>query len=205
MYIKLNQNENSDNLLIEKNNYNMFIEKFTKEINKLRGSPLSYVDVIKSHKQHVKFKYNDDKIFPVYCNSNPKIILNEGESIFDDCINKLSKIRKMKELKICEDIVIKVPENDSNNPEVIGKLIMEKNKEIGGKYFDLCFHYDICNLNPELSAVMQIVDDTGSDFKRRKNIINNYYDLIGVSVGRLTQKDCFMIYVTFAKSQKVYN
>ena len=150
------------------------------------------------HKQFIKLKNNGDKEIIVYDNSNPKINLCKGDKTFDDCIKKLSILQKMKEFEYCEDIVIKVPENNYNNPEVIGRLIMEKKKEIESKYYDLSFHYDICNLNAELSAILQIVDDTESNFKRRNNIINNY-DLIGVSVGRISQKNCYIVYVTFAK------
>jgi len=110
----------------------------------------------------------------------------------------LSRIPKMKELEYCEDIVIKVPEINYNNPEVISKLIIDKNKEIEGKYYDLSFHYDICNLNAELSALLQIVDDTESDYKRRNNLLSYNFGLIGVSVSRIGQKNCYIIYVTFA-------
>ena len=58
--------------------------------------------------------------------------------------------------------------------------------------------YDIMNSNVELSVLLQIIDDTNSQFQRRNNIFDKTIKYIGINVGRVNES-LFCYYLLFGK------
>ncbi len=54
------------------------------------------------------------------------------------------------------------------------------------------------NSNIELSVLLQIIDDTNSQFQRRKNIFLKDAKYIGINVGRINES-LFCYFLIFAK------
>ena len=169
-----------------------------KEFNEARTTPRSYITKIKSHMKYIK-RFQG---LTVYDNDDyPKVILNKGDSAFTECIKVLDKHRSIPELKYNEDIAVKVPDkvDEMNNKEKLAESILAKRNEIRDRYTGLSFHYDNSYLDAEVSALLQIVDDTNTNSKRRNNILSLYHEYIGVSIGKNTINGRYMIYITFAK------
>ena len=62
------------------------------------------------------------------------------------------------------------------------------------------FHYDIMTSNTELSVVLQIVDDTNSNFHRRNNIFRKEGKYIGINVAKISE-ELFCYYLLFGKDK----
>ena len=60
------------------------------------------------------------------------------------------------------------------------------------------FHYDIMIPNPELSVMLQVVDDTNSSYQRRNNIFNEDVQYVGISLGKI-HNDLLCFYFVFGK------
>ncbi len=173
-----------------------FIENLVIEFNQARTNPKQYINKINEHLKFVKVKNNNS-----YYDSNnyPKVLLKKGKEAFNDLIYSLEKMNRMNELIIKKDIAIKMPENseDMNNKEKIYNLVVEKKKELNGIYKYFNFHYDHGDLNAEISAILQLVDDTNSNLKRRNNILNICNKYIGISVGKMVNNR-YLVYLSFA-------
>lgn len=166
-----------------------------KEINFARTDPVEYSKKITSLKDTI-IKNNDKTI------SN---IVNKikGEP-FDKCIQYLLAISKRKRLKpLLMDENLKIPFPVQNpllcvDKDYIKNIIMFKTGELEGRTKIIDFHYDICLSNPEISTMMQIIDDTNSNFQRRKNIFNPKAKSIGISEGTIKDNlSCY--YLMFAE------
>jgi hypothetical protein len=176
----------------------IFIDDLIKEFNEARTNPRNYILKIKSHMKYIK-RFQG---ITVYENDDyPKVILNKGDNAFTECIKMLEKHRRIPELKYCEEITIKVPDKveEMNNKEKLAESLIAKRNEIKDTYTGLSFHYDHSYLDSEISALLQIIDDTNTNSKRRNNILNLFHEYIGVSVGRNTINGRYMVYITFAK------
>ena len=166
------------------------------EFNQVRNNPKNYINKINDYMQYIKVKNNN---FYFANNNYPKVVLNKGKDAFIDLINYLDKMNKMDELILRSDIALTMPENseDMNNKEIIYNLIIEKKKQLNGKYKYFNFHYDQGDLNSEISAILQLVDDTNSNLKRRNNILNSNNKYVGISVGRMNNNR-YLVYLSFA-------
>lgn len=177
-----------------------FIHGLVSEFNEARNNPKSYILKIKSHMKFIK-KHEG---LTVYENTNnyPKIVLNKGILAFEDCIKHLEKNRKMPEMIYNDDITIRVPDKveEMTDKLKIAELLIMKKKEMKTCYNGFSFHYDSGYLDSEICGILQIVDDTNTNTKRRNNILNIYHEFVGVSVGKMAANNRYVIYVTFAKS-----
>jgi hypothetical protein len=180
-----------------------FSYELLKEFNMARTDPKNYAKKVEEHISFIKktdnfcyFLYGTEK------DKFPKVNLAKGEESFRECITYLENMQSVGPLQLSEDIVIKVPEKteEMNNKEKIGNLILEKKKYIKDSYKTFHFHYDHGYNIAEISAVLQIVDDTNSSLQRRNNILTRKHEYLGVSIGKI-QKNRFIIYVTFASSK----
>ncbi len=103
----------------------------------------------------------------------------------------------MNKLTLCKDLIIDIPPTNANNPETIGELVMNKRQQIEDKYDNYTFHYDCGSNNAEMSAILQLVDDSNSDFRRRNNILDNIFNSIGISANKLGNNK-YIVYITLA-------
>lgn len=174
-----------------------------KQINKARTDPLSYISTIEKYKQYIKTK---NKHSYLYINDKKGININlyKGKEAFDNCINYLKKVAQRKKrltpLIMKEELKIPFPVNSKEkcvDREFLRNVLqfkMEENKE---EFNIIDFHYDIGYDDVEVSTMLQIVDDTNSNFQRRKNIFSEKAKYIGITEGSLTDNiKCY--YLLFA-------
>ena len=161
-----------------------------REINKARTNPLSYIDKIEQLKKCIVTKNNHS--FLLIKNKNKiNINLNKGVQSFNNCVaylRTLSTKPKLSPLVMKEELKVPFPINSPElcvNKDYIRNVIVFKTEENRDKFSIIDFHYDICYDNIELSVILQIIDDTNSNYQRRKNIFNPKARYIGITEGNL--------------------
>lgn len=162
-----------------------------REINQARTDPLSYITKIEYLKQFVKTKNNHCFLF-LNSTNHININLKKGIEAFDNCIEFLKEIsrqeHKLVPLIMKEELKIPFPINSPEictNQDYIRNIIQFKTEENRGNFKIIDFHYDICYNNVEVSTLLQIIDDTNSNYQRRKNIFNPHAKYIGISEGTI--------------------
>ena len=170
-----------------------------KEINLARTDPLSYALKIEKLKEKIVTVDNN-----TYLDVGISLKLSKGVERFDNCINflkALSKQKKLEPLMMNEQLKVPFPIQTPLlcvDKDYIKNIILFKIGELEGKVRFIDFHYDICLSNPELSTMMQIIDDTNSNFQRRNNIFNPKARTVGITEGLIRQNmSCY--YLMFAE------
>ena len=170
-----------------------------KEINLARTDPLSYAKKIENLKEKIVTVVNN-----IYLDVGISLKLFKGAERFDNCVNylkALSKKRKLEPLRMNEQLKVPFPIQTPLlciDKDYIKNIILFKIEELKGKIRFIDFHYDICISNPELSTMMQIIDDTNSNFQRRNNIFNPRAKTVGITEGIIRQNmSCY--YLMFAE------
>jgi len=126
-------------------------------------------------------------------------MLHKGEEAFREMIGILNTMNPLPKLTIKKDLSIEVPENskDWSNKDSIASLVNKKKEELKDKYTNFGFHYDMGTSLPDVSAVLQLVDDNvGFAGLRRKDILSDTYKYVGVGYNKEKTKYCF--YFLFA-------
>lgn len=126
-------------------------------------------------------------------------MLLRGEEAFKEMADILRKTAPLPVFEMRKDLVIEVPENSKDwfNKEVINSLFNKKKEELHDKYQSFSFHYDIGTSIPDVSTVLQVVDDNvGFNGSRRQNILSDTFKYIGIGFAKEKTKYCF--YFVFA-------
>ena len=93
----------------------------------------------------------------------------------------------------------KVNISDCNRESYLTSMLSLKNEELKKCGIEMVnFHYDIMIPNPELSVMLQVVDDTNSSYQRRNNIMSDVIKYVGISFGEV-KKGIYCFYLLFAK------
>ena len=169
-----NKNNQDSNYLI----YQLF-----EYINKIRTNPMSMIDKIEKSKSRIFEK--DNKIL-FDCGNNVYSLLNKGITVFDDCIKFMLTQKILQPIELNNDLKIEFDlqnnsKKDFTSLQYITNILKKKLEFIKNQYYIIGFHYDVCSDNPEISSILQIVDDTGNHFSRRKNILNSKAKYVGIS------------------------
>jgi len=142
-------------------------------------------------KKNQNFIYVQEKV--------PKTMLLKGEEAFKEMIAILNKMSPLHKLSIKKELSIEVPESskDWGNKDIIASLVNKKKEELKDKYSNFSFHFDMGTSIPEVSAVLQLVDDNvGFAGLRRRNILSETNKYVGVGYAKEKTKYCF--YFLFA-------
>jgi len=171
-----------------------FSDSLLNEFNEVRTNPKQYIQKIYTHINNIKAFEGKD----IYDEINgPKIALNKGKQTFLDCINSMENLEKIHPLNLSKDITIIM--NDEESEKYLDKKFMtdainQVKQSAIGKQFN--FHYDYGSSNPEISCLLQVVDDNTSNFYRRNNILNPEFNYVGISITQIKKKK-FLVYCTF--------
>lgn len=122
-------------------------------------------------------------------NRNTSIVLRTGHIAFDDCIKYLNQQSSLPPLKLVNELQLSFS-CDNNSDRLIeyqylGKALAIKRREVCDRYVIHNFHYDKNICLPEVSCVIQIIDDTDSNFRRRKNIFNKESKVVGINCEKI--------------------
>ena len=170
---------------LHNNNINSLCVELFNEINQIRTKPITYITKIAKYLQYLTNK----KLFNV--GSDVFISLNTGQEAFENAIAYLSEVGAMSPLSLSED---------PTSLEFITKAYMRKREEVKD-FFDIVgFHYDKLVDNSEISALLQIVDDTGTNLVRRNNIMNSKVKYIGIS-GCCVKENVYCFYLVLGNKK----
>ena len=163
-----------------------------KQINKARTDPLSYISTVEKYKQYIKTKNNRSYLY-INGKKGLNIKLYKGKEAFDNCINFLKIVAKRKKrltpLIMKEELKIPFPVNSKDNcvdRDFLRNVLQFKTEENKNEFNIIDFHYDIGYDDVEVSTMLQIVDDTNSNYQRRRNIFNEKAKYVGITEGNIS-------------------
>ena len=180
------------------------------EINLSREFPNKIPEKIEKYINNIG--KNSKNEFYIKVDNYNKIKLFKGIESIKECKNYLQKLTKFPPLELKYELTFPFPGNKdySNNLNIINleeainenyltQTLKNLSDDLKSKNIEIVnFHYDIMNYNIELSVLLQILDDTNSQFQRRKNIFIKDAKYIGINVGRINES-LFCYYLSFGK------
>lgn len=190
---------------IERKEKDNLIKKFFGEILTCRENVLNYSKKIENYMQLIRREKKEIILEVMQNNFIAKNRLVTGKPAFREAIKHLQYLNEekinFKRLEFVEDLKIPFPYRDvekAKNFSFIKKQYEKLKEKFKGKYELTNFHFDISYKNPEISTIMQIVDDSFGSKKRQSNILDKYNKYIGISYGEIGN-DRIIIYYVFAK------
>lgn len=166
------------------------------EINEARSNPIGYIDKVIKVKKRIKTR-EDHQFYLDIGDSTIQIKLIQGIKAFDNCIEYLNKVHPQAPLKMKEDLKVPFPLQTPNictDKDYLKNILIFKTTELQSSMKIIDFHYDICGPNPELSVILQIVDDTNANCQRRENIFNYKAKYVGITHGIINSElSCFYL------------
>ena len=173
--------------------------EFLYKINEIRSNPFALVNTINKHVSQIHTHKNQPYFV---ADKNNYIKLFKGKDTFYECIKFLQKQKSLPVLTLKDELSLPFPElnvSNCNKESYLTPMINAKNEELKKHNIKMVnFHYDIMIPNPELSVMLQVVDDTNSSYQRRNNIFHEDAKYIGISLGRI-QHDLLCFYFVFGK------
>ena len=166
------------------------------EINLARTDPKKYSMKLKNLLHLIKTNPTNNKIYLLY-DDDVKIELKKGGAAFKSCIKYLKNAPSVSPIRLIDDLAIPFPKNNPKqclNKEYIGECIEKIKSKVKYEIYD--FQYDI-SPNPVLSTIVQVVDDSDSQYQRRGNIMSENVKYVGISYGEI-KKGVFCFYLLFA-------
>ena len=167
------------------NKIELFKKRLLKELNNARTEPQKFIPKIKKLMENIHHTSNglclkvDHKI---------NIKLLSGRRAFLSCLHFLEKQKVLQPLFLKEEIALEFPYDNPeicDDPNYLTQILDKKKMELKNDDLKIVnFHYDLIIPNPELSVLMQLVDDTNSKYQRRLNIFNEEAKYIGISIGK---------------------
>ncbi len=111
-----------------------------------------------------------------------KIKLNHGKEAFETCIEILNNMQPLEPLTLKNELMITVPEVKSlwTDKDYINTMKYQKIEELECIKDNNTFHFDIGSSNPEISLIMQLVDDSVFRGSRRENLLSRDFKYIGI-------------------------
>ena len=193
---KQNINLNQDSNSISLNNFELLM---LNEINSVRINPKNYSLKIKNLIPMIDSNIHNKKTFLVYDN-DIKIELKKGVETFISCIDFLTnKITcTLEPIEFKEELKIPFPKDNINlclDKNYISKSIDTIRENVKNKFEIYDFQYDI-SPNPVISTIIQVVDDTNSNYQRRNNIMSDVIKYVGISFGEV-KKGIYCFYLLF--------
>lgn len=185
--------------------------EITDIINNFRQNPSDFKEKLLTLIPFIK-PHNDKIIFSK--KGQPKILMNTGESAIHSVIKFIETLSPMSRLEQNKEIAIVVPPNPEHWTSQYSLYVDQKTADLKSnskiKYNLLSFHFDLSISDPELSFLLQLVDDNSFNGLRRNHIcdpemkyIAVTYANVGVSQTDNNEKKYkdkkFCSYFTFAK------
>ncbi len=137
-------------------------EEIVKEFNEMRtqkGYTAKIEEMIKNIQPNPQPKKNQNFIYVQ--NKVPKTMLLKGEEAFREMIDILNSMDPLPKFTFTKELAVEVPEGSKewSDKDNIANLVNNKKEELKDKYSSFTFHYDMGTSLPEVSAILQVVDD----------------------------------------------
>ena len=205
-YEKSNSFNSTNNTLFntQKNSLENLKILMLNEINFSRKNPTKIIERIDKYKANIH--KNSKNEYYIKVDTYNKIKLFKGIEIFN--IKEILSPFELKNeltfpfptLKDSNNIIINtISFEEAMNEKYLTDTLKKLKNELVLKNIDLInFHYDIMNSNIELSVLLQIIDDTNSQFQRRKNIFMKEGKYIGINIGKINES-LYCYFLVFGK------
>ena len=172
------------------------------KINEIRSNPHSLINLINKYISQIYIHNNQPYLI---ADKNNHIKLFQGKNTFDNCIKFLQKQKSLPVLMLKEELSLSFPESnisDCVKEQYLTPILQMKKETLIKRNINMVnFHYDITIPDPELSVMLQVVDDTNSLYQRRMNIFNEEVQYIGITIGKI-RNDLFCFYFVFGKDNE---
>ena len=172
-----------------------YVNDIFKLINEIRQKPNEYANFIEDSMDYITETYDKEKqnkkiIFKKQLN----ILLETGEPAFRDAAKILKKTEPLEPFLFRNDLCVPLPSvSEINNKNYLKNQIanMRANRKVDAYFKDMI-------KNPEISALLLIVDDNGeNNGKRRDIILRKEIKYVGISAGVVG--DYFVAYFAFSR------
>jgi len=175
-----------------------FAQSFLFELNKCRLNPEQYTYKVLAHMKFIKQDNTNTKFinYMYKRDGEANIMLNKGKEAFEKCIEILHNTQPLKPLELKSELTIKVPDDKElwTDIEFLKRKCNEKKEEYN-TIQENAFHFDIGSSNPEVSLIMQLVDDTSFRGIRTSNLLSKEFKYIGIDNQMFDNISCSYFYL----------
>jgi hypothetical protein len=186
--------------MLKDRNAKIFGDIILTQFNNARTNPSGYADKLKNLLKNIKpieinckYKSKETYEYVLEYSDNKLIGLPSGESGFLKAIEHLKKCKPLSELQWSDEIYI---EFEVDDPANIENIIKEKADKVKKKFPRFSMHLDVVK-DPELSAILQIVDDTRFNGHRREAILNPKFKYMSLSQAKDNNRQLYTL-ISFA-------
>lgn len=166
-------------------------------INRLRGDPESFANKVEDLISKIR---EDEGKLVFELENGLKIPLLKGETAFRDCAHKLRNMQSMPGLEHRDNLIVPIPEasSDWKKMDLVTANLTKIRSNTVGQYDEINFNIDLGVNDPEISTLLQVVDDSTFKGKRSANLLNRDLKYCGISHAAKGKKSS-CTYITFAK------
>ena len=179
-------------------------ETLLKIINIIRTKPQLYAEKVDYAVRYIKIENQviNDKVTgqkkniekPIF-KKKVKVALNKGESTFYETSKRLREMIPIPPLEMDNNLLINLPNNKS---EIYDNKYLIKQAEKIKQKSSLEFFYKDLIKDPNISALLMVVDDTEkNDFKKREVLLNPDLKYVGINCRYIGKT--FIAYLGFSK------
>ena len=204
MNVNMNESNNMNmNINMNDNNYKFqqfilnsapsdnYSKYLLEQINKLRADPQSYIGIIEDAKNNIIRNKHGRLVY----NGKIKIGLTDGESAFNNAINYLKSAKSAEKLIFNPYITVDLPKTE-NEIKYKNDLRL-KVEDMANKGINIKSYWKNVIKDPEISFLMMIVDDNGSESgMKRKDLLDPNMKYIGISSTEIN--GFFVCYMTLS-------
>ena len=198
-FSKMNQSVNSKSIFTS-NFQQGYNERALEIINKIRGDPVSYADVIENEMKYIiveedkKQEFNGEERKKIIFKKKVKVALTRGEPAFIEAAQILRTMHPMEPLEVKEELKIPLPETEGEIKD--SSFLRERVREMQPRNKINLFYKDLIK-DPDVGILLMIVDDSlKNDGKKRRAVLNPNYKFIGIN-SRFVKKT-FVAYFAFS-------
>lgn len=170
--------------LVSKNTLaSTFAEGLLEEFNLARTNPSKYADKISDMIKYIKLAKSGNG-FIFHIPGKAKIGLPTGAESFQKAASYLRTLKPVENLKFSNDIMVDINDKQQDlTKDLIQELILHTRKKVVRKYPNFYVHLDVIG-DPEISGLLQIVDDNSFHGRRREAILDSKFNLFSIAQGK---------------------
>ena len=185
---KINEDKNTK--------YAEYPEKMLELINKIRGDPVSYADIIEDSIKNISvIEDGEESKSKIIYKKKVKVALTRGEPAFREAAEILRNMEPLPPLQIKNEICIPLPFNENDIKDF--SYLKDQVKILRETTNIDVFFKDLIKI-PEVSALLMIVDDGEKNAGRKRNaVLNKNFKYIGINSKFIGKT--FIAYFTFSK------
>ena len=192
-YYQKKFSEEEEKELTKYNSCTNYPTEMLKILNEIRQNPISFANFIEDSMEYItETMKNGNKVF--YYKKQLKVNINRGEPGFRDAAKELKTRDPLPELEFKNELCVPLPSSkaDLQNKNYLKNQInnIRSNRRVDAFFKDMI-------KNPEVSALLLMVDDNEkSNGKRRDIILRKDIKYVGISAGEVG--GTFVAYFAFS-------